>query len=321
MRLVQRHGRIDRIGSPHNRVFLRTIFPVDRLDAMLRLEERILRKLAMAAASVGVMRPIEHAPSGDQVFTETREEIERLLEEDATLFERGGTAGAAQTGEEYRQTLRKALAEDRERIVKMPWKAGSGLMRGKDRGVFFCAQVDDRTYMRFIKVDESWIALDGEGVVLSEAGTCLRLIECEPSTPRAVPVFLEDRVYDIWEIARRSIWQSWMLQTDPVNLQPKVRPLNQRVAEFIRANPSVDCDAARVSQALDVLESPWPRREETLLRGWYASETFAGAEKAKELVDKILTTGIEPYRQAPLLPPIELDDVQLICWMAVTPQE
>jgi hypothetical protein len=29
MRLVQRHGRIDRIGSPHARVFLRTVFPTD----------------------------------------------------------------------------------------------------------------------------------------------------------------------------------------------------------------------------------------------------------------------------------------------------
>ena len=45
MRLVQRHGRIDRIGSPHNRVFLRTIFPVDRLDRLLNLEQRILAKI------------------------------------------------------------------------------------------------------------------------------------------------------------------------------------------------------------------------------------------------------------------------------------
>ena len=33
MRMVQRHGRIDRIGSPHSRVQLRTIFPADRLDS------------------------------------------------------------------------------------------------------------------------------------------------------------------------------------------------------------------------------------------------------------------------------------------------
>ena len=95
MRLVQRHGRIDRIGSPHNRAFMRTIFPVDRLDQLLNLEQRILDKLAMAAASVGVASPIEGATHGTQVFTETRDEIEALLREDSSLYERGGTAGAA----------------------------------------------------------------------------------------------------------------------------------------------------------------------------------------------------------------------------------
>ena len=144
MRLVQRHGRIDRIGSPHSRVFMRTIFPVDRLDRLLNLEQRILDKLAMAAASVGVAAPIEGAAHGRQVFTETRDEIEKLLAEDASLYERGGTVGAAQTGEEYRQTLRKALEQDRERIVRLPWKAGSGMVRGARRGVFFCAVVGER---------------------------------------------------------------------------------------------------------------------------------------------------------------------------------
>src|SRR5713101_2760144 len=127
MRLVQRHGRIDRIGSAHTRVFLRTIFPAERLDHLLNLEQRILAKIARAAASVGVERPVAGAAHGQQVFTETREEIARLLQEDPTLYERGGTASAAQTGEEYRQTLRKALAEDRDRIINLPWKAGSGM--------------------------------------------------------------------------------------------------------------------------------------------------------------------------------------------------
>jgi len=38
MRLVQRHGRIDRIGSPHPRIFLRTIFPADRLEQLILSE-------------------------------------------------------------------------------------------------------------------------------------------------------------------------------------------------------------------------------------------------------------------------------------------
>jgi len=53
MRLIQRHGRVDRIGSPHREVYLRTFFPDRQLDALLNLEQRVRRKLAQAAASVG----------------------------------------------------------------------------------------------------------------------------------------------------------------------------------------------------------------------------------------------------------------------------
>lgn len=90
------------------------------------LEQRILAKIAMDATSIGVASPVQGAAHGEQVFTETREEIERLLREDNSLYERGGTVGAAQTGEEYRQTLRQALTTNRERVVNIPWKAGSG---------------------------------------------------------------------------------------------------------------------------------------------------------------------------------------------------
>ena len=276
MRLVQRHGRIDRIGSPHRRVFLRTIFPADRLDQLLNLEQRILGKLAMAAASVGVVAPIKGAAHGEQVFTEAREEIEKLIKEDASLFERGGTAGAAQTGEEYRQTLRKALDSDGDRIARLPWKIGSGMVRGKRRGMFFCAVVGsetklERTYLRFVPATDEWQPeVDGDAMV-RELGTCLRLIECEQHTPTRYPEILRERVYDFWEVAQQDVWDHWMHETDPANLQPHVRPLNHRVAEFIRSHPPRDLPENRLNRALDVLESPWPRREEIMLRGWFDS--------------------------------------------------
>ena len=68
MRLVQRHGRVDRIGSRHQEVFLRTIFPTDRLDALLDLEQRILDKLALATRSIGVASPIEGEKGGKAGF-------------------------------------------------------------------------------------------------------------------------------------------------------------------------------------------------------------------------------------------------------------
>ena len=250
-----------------------------------------------------------------------REEIERLLKEDPTLYERGGSVSAAQTGEEYHQTLRKALAESRERIVAMPWKAGSGMAKGRDRGVLFCAAVADRTFLRFVPTDDAWRARGADDAIVSELGSCLRIVECEPQTPRIVPRELEeDRIFDLWATAQGHIWRSWMIETDPANLQPKLRPLNRRAAEFIRANPPAEIDGARLTQALDVLESPWPRREEIMLREWYDDETRAGAAKAVYLIDKILEAGLEPFREPPTLAPIRVDEIELVCWMAISPE-
>lgn len=320
MRLVQRHGRVDRIGSRHARVFLRTIFPADRLDQLLNLEQRVLQKIALAAASVGVASPVQGGAAGSQVFTETREEIERLLAEDPTLFERGGSASAGQTGEEYRQTLRRELDRDPHRIAHMPHGVGSGLRRGRTQGVFFCAAVGDRTYLRFIPTNGEW-AYEDEQPIVREIGTCLRLIECDDQTPRHVPASLEDAVFDLWEIARGNIYESWMHETDPANLQPKVRPLNQRVAEFIRANRPAEDDGLHVNEALDILEAPWPRREELMLRDWFNAEGATAVEKARVLVSNIRKTGLEPFNQPQLLPPIEEADIELICWMGVSAQE
>ena len=317
MRLVQRHGRIDRIGSPHNRVFVRTIFPVDRLDQLLNLEQRILDKLAMAAASVGVASPIEGAAHGSQVFTETRDEIEKLLEEDSLLYERGGTAGAAQTGEEYRQTLRKALAQGRDRIVNLPWKIGSGMVKGVRRGIFFCAVVGERTYLRFVSADEKWGISAEEDAILREVGTCLRLIECEADKATWCPNHLQNRVYDFWEAAQNDIWSAWMRETDPANIQPRIRPLNLRVAEFIRANPPINMAEDRMTRALDILESPWPRREEIMLRGWFESEEHEGSAMSQYIAENILETGLEPVEPPPPLPPITPKDIELLCWMGI----
>ena len=299
MRLVQRHGRIDRIGSPHNRVFLRTIFPADRLDELLNLEQRIRDKLAMAAASVGVVAPIEGSAHGKQVFTETRHEIEKLLQEDPSLYERGGTSGAAQSGEEYRQTLRKALTGDGEHFKRLPWKAGTGMVKGTRRGVFFCAVVGHETefawtYLRFVAADEEWRPRTDDGALVREIGTCLRLIECDEETEPWSSAALQNGVYDFWEVAQQDILADWIRQTDPANLQPKVRLLNHRVAEFIRANSPLDVPADRVIHALDVLESPWPRREEIMLRGWFESDAYRGTDLARFLVDRVLETGLEP---------------------------
>ena len=108
-----------------------------------------------------------------------------------------------------------------------------------------------------------------------------------------------------------------MHETDPANLQPQVRPLNHRVAEFIRDNPPLDMSDERVHRALDILESPWPRREEIMLRGWFESDEHQGAALSSYLIEQILETGLEPTESLSPLPPINQDEIELLCWMGV----
>ena len=108
-----------------------------------------------------------------------------------------------------------------------------------------------------------------------------------------------------------------MRETDPANLQPRVRPLNHRAAEFIRANPPIDMHDERVARALDILESPWPRREEIMLREWFEAEEYEGGALSQFLIEQILDTGLEPVEPPPLLPPILPEDIELLCWMGI----
>ncbi|MDI7267000.1 MAG: helicase-related protein [Myxococcota bacterium] len=311
MRLVQRHGRVDRIASPHRKVFLRTFFPDARLDALLDLEARVRRKLAQAAASVGVEEaPIERGATGEQSFAESREEIEKLHRADASIYEAGGTEGAAQTGEEYRQELRRALAKHGDAIRDLPWRAGSGMRKGQRAGHLFCATVAERVYLRFVPREP-----DGE--IVGELGTCLRLLECTEETPRVLSAEMALGAYDAWATARRSIFDAWAFETDPANLQPRIRKLNRDVAAFLRANPPADIEHERLHRCLDAIESPWPRREENLLRLAWERESPTPVEKARFLVKEVEDIGAEPFRPPDALPPIEVEDIHPICWMAI----
>jgi len=314
MRLIQRHGRIDRLLSQHKRVFLRTIFPDDLLDDLLQLEERVRRKLALAAASVGVAdTPIEGAPLRDESFSETRDEIERIRNEETDIFEKGGTDSAAQTGEEYRQELRNALHSNlRQDIVELPWKAGSGMVKGRRSGHFFCAKVGERTFLRFVPEK----ATQPEELV-EEMGTCLRLIECTETTERAVADSTLGRAYDAWKLARENILAYWNFYTDPRNLQPKVRPLNLRVDEFLLANPPADVDQAVLDRVSDTLASPWLMREENKLREVWKEEHPSNQAKALAIIKAVKETGIEPFEQPERFPRIYGDEVRLVCWLAI----
>ena len=89
MRLVQRHGRIDRIGSPHKKVVIGCFFPAENLDTLLKLEETLQRKIAYANAAIGTGTVIPGQisdPTREVLFKDNTKDIKDIYNEDASLL-------------------------------------------------------------------------------------------------------------------------------------------------------------------------------------------------------------------------------------------
>lgn len=312
MRLVQRHGRVDRIGSPHADIWLTCVFPDDELDKVLKLEKRIRVKLAQAAASVGLdSEVIPGVLAVEQNFADSLGEIEKLRREDADIFERGGEAANAHSGEEYRQELRKAIEQGlEERIKALPGASGSGLRLGTERGHFFCARIDDKVQLRFV-------ALATDRGIVRDALGCLRRITCQPGTAREMPDDLQQAAYDAWTRARADIKTEWLWASDPANLQPKVRPLFRDAAAHVRAFRPDEMTLEESDRIVASLEAPRGMRDERALRQVFIRETAAGAETTKAIAAFVRERGFQPFKAPEPLPPIDDDDIRLIVWMAV----
>lgn len=312
MRLVQRHGRVDRIGSPHPDVFVRCFFPDKELNRMLELELRVRRKLAQAAASVGLeSEVIPEAATGEVVFAQTRTEIEALRREEAYLFENAGEDPSAHSGEEYRQELRKGLELRGDEIKELPWAVGSGFKGGAQRGHFFCARVGDRVFLRFVP--------DGDTEIVRDTLGCLRTIACSEDTDRYMEDVLLKKVYEAWGRAQHNIYEEWTFATDPANLQPRVRPVFRRIAEHLRRYPPKGMDQAELDRNIDSLEAPWGARIERELRAAFeiGERELDPHAISSHLCEKIKELGLEPFSPPEPLPIIDEDDVQLVCWMLV----
>ena len=321
MRLVQRHGRIDRIGSFHSQIVIRCVFPDARLDDLLNLEERLHRKIKQASAAVGVGEILPEQSRRDIDFAETRDEIERIRREDPTLFERGGTSRGALSGEEYRQELRQAVEQGlRERIEQLPWGSGSGMAIASpgvsEPGYVFCVRVADWKQPLF-----RYVGPDDGGTLIADTLACLD--RARPRNGFDTLRVLDDEAYrqafDAWESARTDVVDKWNYLADKANLEPRIPPTLTRAAEIVRSHAPPAMTQDQIDRAIDTLHAPYPQRTIRTFRAAIKS-TQDPTEQAKKILKRISDLGLEPYEPPKPLPEITRDDVHLVCWLALVSQ-
>ena len=328
MRVVQRHGRVDRIGAAHETVEIDVFAPAGKIDDLIELMRRLEQKLASAHATIGVPETIRGMPGGGQgqLFTDKEgggfEIALALLEGDDHLLRQRGRDSISQS-ESYRMMITQL--EDPRATESLPAAIGSGFVSSRVREpVFvFCAQTGSedtlRTHMVAVNADSAtWAPQDRFATSTLE---CLRIAE-PVRNDRSLPAETYPAVYDAWQACRSQIvaeseqalreaavaaGQLPKPMRDALSVLNNQASLNPRRTEALRA-------AFRVAPSKNVEK----RVRELLRRCRAADETNdRTAQRLSVLADRVgLTTqarrASKPHRFGD-------DDVRLVAWMAVTP--
>ena len=331
MKLVQRHGRIDRIGSPHKRVFIDCFFPAENLDRLLGLEATLQRKIAYANAAVGVgtVLPGQVAdPSVEVLLHDVRADIVDLYNEDPTLLIEGGGSEAL-SGEEYRRRLSESLkmANVRRDVLQLPYGAGSGFVSPKinQAGYVFCARIgnEEKPWFRFVATKATtWEARrDAEGMptIIDDTLTCL--IAADPGSITGEQHVTEQalaQVFDAWAIAQGDIYDRWTYLTDPANLEPKVekalREAYQSVSDHGGFLGPDDQD-----ELMAKLNGRWSKSVVKAVRKIVRDDDLSDKKKIKALAAFVAEVGLSIPEKPKPLKVVRKDDVRVVCWMAVSP--
>ena len=321
-RVVQRNGRVIRLRSPHNEVFLTTMLPSPgELERILGLEARIQGKIKAASGVYGMESEVIEG-----LEAELHSFAERLAGGDPGLALEAEEDSGAFVGEELRRMIDRAVAEGEvERVRRLPWGIGACFRQqpgGRSvgpPGVFFATRTQPMADAELGYRYWRYVELDG-GEVISGDLEILRHIDPhggEPTPPKAIDL---DRA---WEKAAASIVEAHNARADVRARQEQIGPRQRWALDLIR-DPGVGLPVGtaqldEVDGALSVERSSAVRRALREVQDRLEAAEVSRDDAAAEVVGVVRDFGLRPVEPAPLPQKITDEDLGVVCWMAVLP--
>lgn len=317
-RVVQRNGRVIRLLSPHDEVFLTTMLPEPGdLEEMLRLETLVRAKIRAAGVYGMEVEVI------DGIESDLRQYAERLAsgEVDLVAEEDEGLSGAF-LGELLREKLRRAQVEgELARIGGLPWGIGAAFRQtaeGRSRGapgVFFATRT--RAMEGAAGGYRYWRYVETGGDVLDADLELLRRIDPEGGSAADIDgIDLEGT----WAVAAASIVEEHNNRADPRAAQDAIGPAQRYALELLR-DPTVILPegAERAADALAVERSSTVRRGLNEIAAEAREERISRNDAARRVVELVERVGLQSIALDDVPPVITEDDLGVVCWMAVLP--
>lgn len=174
IRMVQRIGRLDRIGSPHPTVHVYNFIPEDALESLLGLLERLHHKLEAINRTVGLDESVLGEVPNPMDFNTLR----RIAQADEQVLDELEAESELIVGEFLIQDLLRFLKEvGEEKLNRIPLGVGTA-MDGKGKRGFFAAFRNRRTNQHYWLFED-----DNQNKIIATRLDAIRAIRCQPNEP------------------------------------------------------------------------------------------------------------------------------------------
>ena len=315
-RMIQRAGRIDRIGSPYSEIYVYNFFPEDELEELLRLVQILQTKIINIDKSVGLDQTI----LGEEIHPKVFGIIRKIREKDTTIFdllEKDMFGG----GEKFYQPLKDFLRTKAiEELEALPYGIHSGLQSRKIRAIFFYYKYADDLHM--------WYLYDvATKEILKNKTQIIDYIACQHGEPRVIPDFF-NLVYEVNKRIAEDVESSYkeMEQVERVDTQlgkiardRSMKFIKQIIAEIER---NIDDYLMEFREEKEIV-TRWEATREKLLSMPHTKKRLRLLRKLwreykqgkdwKTLVSRMekFASGKTMYKKEPL-PPFEKSKLKLV---------
>src|SRR3990172_4259857 len=161
VKMIQRNGRINRLGSTHSEVFICNFRPEDQLDKFLKLMKKLQEKIKIIGYSVGIDssvlgEQITEKQFGliDNIYSGDREKQRQAIEE----LERENDLAFDEAFEnDLRDFMRKASDKEKEDIKNLNFNKYCGISTLKDNDKLLAFNVGKGEF-EFIRTDSNKVA-------------------------------------------------------------------------------------------------------------------------------------------------------------------
>jgi superfamily II DNA or RNA helicase len=244
VRMIQRAGRIDRLGTDYEKLYIYNCFPEEGLEKLLGLVQRLQERIASIDRNVG----LDASVLGEEISQKSLEELIKLKQADseaekqAILYELEQASDLISLDEMRLPLLEFIQQVGHEQVEEIPLGIHSTRKfkipdpNFTEGGIFLAFKAGDRNFWHFYPRQNGFITTE-PNLLVTDKRKIFNWLKCQqsdfPSPESLPPIKFDDSVFMVIEDATRNLLESLKRENTGNRIKPRLTRVLNSIKEIL----------------------------------------------------------------------------------------